>query len=96
MSKVIELGKDWWTVDRAQVAPGKKEAIKKARPRKSVRETHFFTPKQLAEKFGLCTDTIRDWIRCGLLDAQPLPQGYRIADYAVEEFLESQRTKGAG
>ena len=48
----------------------------------------YFTPKQIADKFGLKTNTIYGWIRSGRLKAYKVGQ-WRISESDLIELMNS-------
>lgn len=95
-TNVLQLGRDWFEVERPAVSGkgrAKVETIKKRRP---VRDTKFFTVQEVADKLRYGYHAVYLWCKQGIIDAQPLPRGYIISDDALEEFLQKLREKGTG
>lgn len=54
---------------------------------------NYYTPKEVAEKFGVKTITVWDWIRKGKLRALRVAgRLYRISDKHIEKFIEKYGT----
>jgi excisionase family DNA binding protein len=55
----------------------------------------FYTVKEIAAKFSVNVDTVRRWIREGILKAIPISgdRNYRISQESLEEFIK-YRGKG--
>jgi excisionase family DNA binding protein len=90
-TKVLQLGKDWWKGERPAV---KGDAPVRVRF-KSVKDTEFWTPDQVAKHLGKCTEWVRRQIRAKKLRAQPVGRDYRIPVEAIDEMLEEMRRQGA-
>lgn len=89
---MVELGKGWWEIERGKDTRGKPEV---KRVRKSIRDTSFWTPKEFAAIMKVSHLTVLEWIRDGRLEAEKLPQGYRISVEQADRFLENQGKKKA-
>ena len=54
--------------------------------------TQWMTVEQIATELGVHPETIRDYIRDGLLKAVQLKRSYRIRKTDYEEFLKLRET----
>ena len=57
----------------------------------------FFTVKDVASKFSVSADTVRRWIRDGILKAVLISgdRNYRITQKSLEEFIEFREQEQA-
>lgn len=46
----------------------------------------LYTCNEVAERYGVKTLTVWDWIRKGRLTAIKLPKGYRISEESLKEY----------
>ena len=53
----------------------------------------WLTVEQIANELGIHQETIREYIRDGLLKAVQLKRSYRIRKSDYEEFLRERETK---
>jgi excisionase family DNA binding protein len=56
------------------------------------KKTEWLTVEQIAQELGVHPDTIREYIRDGLLTAIQLKRSYRIKREDYEDFLRRRRT----
>ena len=57
-----------------------------------MHEKMFYTPEDIADMLELSVDTIRRYIREGLLMAVKLKGSYRIKREDFERFIEERKT----
>ena len=57
-----------------------------------VEKTEWLTVEQIANELGVHPDTIREYIRDGLLNAVQLKRTYRIRRSDYEDFLKRRET----
>jgi excisionase family DNA binding protein len=55
-------------------------------------KTEWLTVEQIANELGVHPDTIREYIRDGLLNAVQLKRTYRIRRTDYEDFLKRRET----
>jgi excisionase family DNA binding protein len=55
-------------------------------------KTEWLTVEQIANELGVHPDTIREYIRDGLLNAVQLKRTYRIRRSDYEDFLKRRET----
>lgn len=58
----------------------------------SEKKAEWLTVEQIAQELGVHPDTIREYIRDGLLIAVQLKRTYRIKREDYEDFLRRRRT----
>jgi len=46
----------------------------------------LYTCDQVADRYGVKTLTVWDWIRNGRLKAIKMPKGYRVSEEALKEY----------
>lgn len=87
---VISLGKEWWKIPRPEASPDKKKPIV-TRIVKPILQTDYLTVKEVAAKLRRSYNWVLEQIHSGALYAQPMPQGYLIPVYALEDYLARLR-----
>ena len=53
-------------------------------------EKEFYTCKEVAARYGVCEDSVWNWIRSGKLKALKIGRNYRIRREDLEEFEKSK------
>lgn len=66
--------------------------IKFMRSRDVADKTEWLTVEQIAQELGVHPETIREYIRDGLLKAIQLKRSYRIRRSDYEDFLKRRET----
>lgn len=51
----------------------------------------YYTPEEIAERFKVTSNAVRQWIRQGQLKFVMLGSVYRISQSALDEFLKTPR-----
>ncbi len=49
-------------------------------------EKKYYTCKEVAERYGVCEDTVWSWNRSGLLSAVKIGRNYRVTSEQLEAF----------
>lgn len=52
----------------------------------------YYTPEEIANRFKVSANAVRQWIRQGQLKSVMLGSVYRIPQSALEEFLNTPRS----
>jgi excisionase family DNA binding protein len=66
--------------------------VKITRSRDVTDKTEWLTVEQIAQELGVHPETIREYIRDGLLKAVQLKRSYRIRRSDYEDFLKRRET----
>jgi excisionase family DNA binding protein len=66
--------------------------VKITRSRDVADKTEWLTVEQIAQELGVHPETIREYIRDGLLKAVQLKRSYRIRRSDYEDFLKRRET----
>jgi excisionase family DNA binding protein len=66
--------------------------VKIMRSRDVADQTEWLTVEQIAQELGVHPETIREYIREGLLKAVQLKRSYRIRRSDYEDFLRRRET----
>lgn len=54
----------------------------------------LLTPEEVAEKFSVTVNTVRDWLRTGELPGIKIGKIWRVRQQELNEFIDSKVRKG--
>lgn len=68
----------------------REEALMRSKLLEKIDKDRLYTPKEVAELFGVDPTTVRDWIRKGKLKGLKIGGRYKIEGEALLEFIKAE------
>lgn len=81
---VLKIGNDWW-IDTSNEKPERKRREQK-KDNKLMKESLYFV-EEIAEILDVNPETVRRWIRSGVLKYADRRHGYRISRIDLEDYV---------